>query len=518
MGIIRPGEDNPDAFFSYAHADDGLLGDWIQNFHRVATDRFRDAFEIERKRRRLPEPKESTPFLFFDQDRMPEKGPLDASLKKLVENSQFLFIFVGEGYLVSDYCFQEFVWFLKQHGERTRQRLYIMALDGGSLETLTRKHDDIKAKELASFLKDQPQIIKKCFNDDGLIPRYLAKQDAENNDYTALLRAICKDLAKSALELMAVGDRPRPMPVASSSAERTDVLIGAVSRDLDEVKQGLAADLRAAGRTVRELTRGMVNRLDLRQVDGEIPELLRSAAVFVQPYSHNQVFRADLAGGHLALQRDLARMFQVESLWWRPFAPGEVGPSGDAEDREPEDRPEHVAFLKACDADAPLTGQRDVLDRVQAMLTRDETPPAVPILCVDPGIEEEDNSIFDSFAARLSDLWSTLYPDDGNLVIIKLDQKTSNLHELDSYIVKSNGVVLIFRPPRKQLESLVMQASRYLQKRKPCGVARVLPAPSIYFRGPIIFECTVENRVVEFNRQQIGDFFARMHAALHGNG
>jgi hypothetical protein len=90
-----------DAFLSYARADDEANNGWVADFHWylrrfVTAQLHQDEAVRNEDAARLD--------ICFDKACFPQSGPLAEAIEDYVLRSEFLFIFLGRGYLRSQYC------------------------------------------------------------------------------------------------------------------------------------------------------------------------------------------------------------------------------------------------------------------------------------------------------------------------------------------------------------------------------------------------------------------------------
>jgi hypothetical protein len=93
MGLIR--DDHRDAFISYASRDDAAYGKLIAGIR----DDLRKKFEA-----RFLGPTKAMADFFIDRIGMPANGLPSEELKKEVAAAEYLFIFMSEQYLASEFC------------------------------------------------------------------------------------------------------------------------------------------------------------------------------------------------------------------------------------------------------------------------------------------------------------------------------------------------------------------------------------------------------------------------------
>src|SRR5262245_35445210 len=98
MGIIA--KDQHDVFFSYATLDNELQSNWVKDFR----DDLKKRVVLQLKSNGFNDADLDQIDFFIDDKGMPANGGLMDELIDAIRRSHFLFMFVGEGYLRSDYC------------------------------------------------------------------------------------------------------------------------------------------------------------------------------------------------------------------------------------------------------------------------------------------------------------------------------------------------------------------------------------------------------------------------------
>src|SRR5215831_2603563 len=141
-----------DAFFSFSHADDEAYGDFVRQFRDMLRKRVA-------ARLKLAYPKlefvTDTLDFFVDWEGFPANGPMWEALEHHVQQSQFLFLLVGKGYLQSDYCQKEREWFRAAFNENEKTALSRTFLVFLTSEALTiASEGDIGALRSEVFWKD----------------------------------------------------------------------------------------------------------------------------------------------------------------------------------------------------------------------------------------------------------------------------------------------------------------------------------------------------------------------------
>ena len=196
MGIIA--EDHHDVFFSYATIDNRLHDNWIKDFRDDLKTRV--LIEMNANAQGFKNPDLDQIDFFIDYQGIPANGGLVDAIVAAIKKSNFLFMFVGDGYLRSDYCSKELEWFSSRFSsiESTALKHMFMfmltrsAVRGASAGTL----GEIKTKAKYENVFD---------NESGLpVARMLTTQEGDravvNPTYTKLVNKIAGTLVQRILE------------------------------------------------------------------------------------------------------------------------------------------------------------------------------------------------------------------------------------------------------------------------------------------------------------------------------
>ncbi|MFZ4700937.1 MAG: toll/interleukin-1 receptor domain-containing protein [Candidatus Methylumidiphilus sp.] len=325
MGFCTNGDDGYDAFLSYASADNDFHGNWVGNFEKhlkkVVIAGLRRANEVKDA--------EAEKFsVCRDETTFPESGNLYEVIEEKVRQSQFLFLFLGKGYLKSEYCLAELAIFREKAGtvDGALKRLYVIVLDQDALETLRNGQPDKmpeQRKVLWNKLRELTQkgIRKEDFLQDGkLLPVFESGENVDstfNEHCTPLIEEFAKKLINHRSTL---SPQPRSSSIEPAAGE---VVIGAIPERLRSVRDKLVNALNGAKVAV-------IDQDDIRNPTEKIRERLKCAKVLVQPFDDYEVEfkRGDPDGGHLAVQKALFEECHKDGhpasgasiIWWKPMA------------------------------------------------------------------------------------------------------------------------------------------------------------------------------------------------------
>jgi hypothetical protein len=329
MGFCVGGDDQYDAFLSYAHADNEAHNGWVGDFERYLKNT--TIAELQRA-----EDVNNTDAAMFrvcrDQTGFPQGGPLNEIIDEKVRQAQFLFIFLGKGYLKSEYCLAELDIFRQSVGatvEDALKRLYVIVLDREALGRLRDGQPDRlpeRRKRLWDKLRDLTQrgIRKEDFlRENGTLLPVFQRDNRADPDFHERCTPLVEEFARKLIGHRSnLRPQPRPLPVERSGAA---IAIGAVPERLKRARAELIDALDGTQVSV-------IEEHELWHPTDEVRARLKSAKVLVQPFDDLEVLcrRGDPSGGHLAVQKALfedchadgVRASDASIIWWEPLSPG----------------------------------------------------------------------------------------------------------------------------------------------------------------------------------------------------
>jgi hypothetical protein len=357
MGIID--KDQHDVFFSYATLDNELQSNWIKDFR----DDLKKRVCLQLKTNESKEVDLDHIDFFIDVKGLPANGGLVDELKDAIKRSHFLFMFVGEGYLRSDYCAKELEWFSSRFSSLERQALnhmFMMMLTRSAVKGASvGKLGEIKSK--AKY--------ENVFDEDSGTPidRLLPTEDgrlASNPAYTDLVSKIAKALVDRILDRIL---EKRVVSPVVPSADGVMIAFGSVTRSLKEYRTTLAREIEQASGVKADL----LEFDDLASAPDEIRKRLNGAKLFIQLIDKSPVGMLGGAqpGGFLAVQEELVDSEQM--LWMEPSDKPDVALK--------ETDALHLAYLDQVSA-AALKGSRAefVREVLKRLRSRSRPAPTVP--------------------------------------------------------------------------------------------------------------------------------------------
>lgn len=321
MGYCVDGEAWHDAFLSYSHVDDLVNNGWVTDFENY----LRTMSIAELKRTDGIEQQTAAKLsICRDKTGFPQNGPLDETIEQNVRQTQFLFIFLGKGYLKSKYCLSELAIFRQQFGgslQDALKRVYVIVMDQEAVDNLRDGHCDGLLHERQQLWHElrsltHHAIRKEDFLRQGRLLPVFASGDRATNDFhekcIPLVKAFVKNLIANRRDR-----RPHQPPASVVRADGEVIVIGAVPERLKAAKDELMEALSA---TRAEVV--CVEEDDLRRPTETLRQRLKDATFVVQPFDDYAVTvftRGDPPGGHLAIQKTLFEASQPQGsiVWWK---------------------------------------------------------------------------------------------------------------------------------------------------------------------------------------------------------
>ena len=344
MGIIA--KDQHDVFFSYATLDNDLQSNWVKDFR----DDLRKRVLLELKSGPYQDIDLDQIDFFIDDKGIPANGGLVDELIEAIKRSNFLFMFVGDNYLRSDYCSKELEWFSGRFASIERQALNHMfmlmltrsAVKGASVGRLGEIKS--KAKYESVFDEETGSPIERLLPTDG------GKRLAFNPTYTDLVSKIARTLVQRIL------DKGVDLPTAPATGE-TVIAFGAVTRSLKEYRTALAGEI---AQTLGVKT-DLLELDDLASPPEEIHARLKQAKFFVQLVDRSPIgiLGGSQPGGFLAEQEKLVRA-DLPFLW--------VEPRDKADAAVKEADAKHLAYLDQVSAAALKLSQAEFVQELAKRL------------------------------------------------------------------------------------------------------------------------------------------------------
>lgn len=453
MGFCLNGDEQYDAFLSYAHADNIANNRWIADFHKY----MQEVVVAELARADCVTSDEAGRFkICRDETGFPDSGDLQDTITDYVLRSRFLFIFLGKGYLKSPYCLSELEVFKQTVGGETKaalSRAYIILLDRESLNKLKPSNDaTLPENRLWAPIRNliEKGIRKEDFlDDDRLIPVYGEDGDRATPQFHERCIRLAREFAAKLITARGSATSRRP-----PSEARTDrpIVVGAVPRRLETTRQELLNAL--DGLPVLAIERDQI-----RQPGETLLSQLARATAFVLPFDDGAVLiedRDDPPGGHLAIQKDLfdryAASVGASLVWWKPPI-GLLGEAGKDRPLAAADR----AFLDAQPASQMRTSTAFVL--AQELIQPLAPPPGLPPPKVTAQIwiewQETDTHKIDEAKQELHDRFQTIFDTKRSELRFNCEAEI-NFGEADWGLLqqelyeKPDSVVIVFNQRKSQ--------------------------------------------------------------------
>lgn len=329
MGFCINGDDHFDVFLSYANADNIAHNLWVSDFERYLKEKV--IAELSRQDDTCAD-RASFVRICRDETGFPESGNLAAVIDEKVRHSQFLFIFLGEGYLNSEWCLSELDIFREATGgtiQGALERLYLIVLDRNALFRL-REGDEPKRllQKRKNLWKSLQAITEKAIRiedflrpNDFLLPVYRDQYNRADVDFHKFCTPLVKELTKKLLEQRELSERNRKHRLESQSSPRENpIVIGPVPSRLKAVRDMLLEALK--DNSVRTIEEDELGQQDI------IQEYLTNTRLLVMPFDRYEpiIQRGDPAGGHLAVLQKIFKEVHcgdqsttdASIIWWEP--------------------------------------------------------------------------------------------------------------------------------------------------------------------------------------------------------
>jgi len=440
------------AFLSYSSADNQSWGGWLNDFHKVFSVGLAGELKIHGAEQAVP---------FYDIDQLQgTTGSVEAILKERVESSFALFIFLGRGYVKSEWCCKELEFFSNLHNgarDTLLQRVWIFEIDrlDGDLKSQYQKRLSQAGAEGLVSQRRQNFLDPNTNRRPVLI---LETSGTNQREYQDKIEPIVKELAKR------IDANSPPRPVESGQDQR-DVLICLPTPDLIDSCIKLEELLKADNKTV--------DRITLDDLYGLSDKLNAKVATFrhiVIPVSEAKVLMPRLEGGHLAPQFDALLASDLSrAIFWRP-SDGKI-----LDDAEKESDPRQLAvcndLLRRAGNPAPA---EEIVKRVTQRAVRLMGPGAeVVILVEDRG---DGDATGDQVVRELSQNWAKLSPEI--LRNVEFSPRSLNLVTLSKSPrpVSGDAVIVFPDPDEDMMQSKCSLIARNMQSWRS---ARIVVSPGL---------------------------------------
>ena len=440
------------AFLSYSSADDQSWGGWVKSFHQVFSQGLAGELKIQGAEEAIP---------FFDIESLRGKaGSVESLLKENVQSSFALFVFLGRGYLKSEWCCKELEFFSNLHNgarDTLLQRVWIFELDrlDGDLKSQYQKRLTQAGAEALVSQRRQNFLDPNTNRRPVLVLENLGTNQREYQDK---VEPIIKELAKR------IEFASPEAPVAQSAQDQRDVLIGLPTPDLAESCTRLETLLRAADKTVGRITLDDFYGLSAT----ELKEKLAGFRTIVIPVSESKVLMP-LLGGHLAPQLNaMSASDPGRAIIWRP-SDGKI-----LNDAEKEADPTQLAvrdeLLRL--AGNPVSPE-DIAQRVTQRNVRPIPPGAEVVILVE---DRDGDSTGDQVVRELFNNCAKLFPE--TLRNFAFSSRLLNLATLSKSQrpVSGDAVVVFPDPDEDMMQSKCSLIARNMQDWR---TARIVVSPGL---------------------------------------
>jgi hypothetical protein len=469
MGALNSHEH--DAFFSYSHADELYFRNYVSMFRDEVLEVFKGLLGQHQLSSKM-----DFVDLFIDHKGLEVNGELNQALREHVMKAQFLFMFVGDGYLSSTYCASELEWFRERFNfnrERSLDHTFIFFLSKRArLEAQKGRLKDVQTSIFVNLYDD--------FDDSTPLQPGSAETKGRNPRFDTIVRKIVKRMGEAVKVQAALA----PPPVPDRLPEQRTVVLGAVTLTLEKARDTLA---RAIGEKFGAVPK-VVEWADLIGSRSAATAKLEGCQVFVQMYDDNEVWwqRNDPDGGHLALQGHFAAAVP-HLLWWKTSG-------GTQEGARLEKDPGHLKFLNGLKPDLTGGDPSAVVQLLDSRLFSSIRGDDEPIARVWLESATTDSEWVDQMRSFVEKVWQ-------KKTSVELSFGEADFAELRKHpeiLQNFHGVVIVDRS--KQLDALDSQ-TQFIERqfaRKPAKPVKsifVLPPKSeatIRYWPPIVFRCAAE--------------------------
>jgi hypothetical protein len=505
MGLIR--HDGFDAFFSYAHDDNG--DDDVTFLHSVLQEHVRIALKEEEAR--LGRKAE----FFIDQTGLLANGAVSAELAKSIGRSAFLFICVGRHYAQSSWCLDELKGFLDLFNgnvDEAAKRIFITVLEP---EGWQRLEEQAKAKLQSGPHREFQQLLgqlrTELYDDHGTLKAYLPLQAGfgpdqvavPNSRYVSVRKRLVNTLTQRIRGLLpasraAASAIVAPTEQAAQPARPKRVMVGVVTPDLEEDRARLVAALAAKGIAAELLEPADLTRQDFKV---KLRERAASCGALVLPYSRAPVLVDVVTGGHLAIQ-SRAVDCALPIVWWRtevgaPAGP-EAGEAGSDEGR----------FFEALDVRARTGGADDLAAHLEALLAPAGGAGGANRVRVFIESSESHKSDWEQIGRRIRSQWSTLAGSGGGDRAPEIDCDALPFVDRESLAkaaLKDSHLIIVLWGENKAFDSLDAQVRLLAKELSSLGAdTEVSVAPLVPPRPENISSVDVIRFSVPFRREDNG--------------
>jgi hypothetical protein len=438
------------AFFSYAHADSGASGGYVERFHRCFSDIL--AGKLGQRQLQLASP-------FLDRIDLPSVGSIDKLLDTKVKSSFALFLFVGRGYVNSQYCVEELKYFSHLFGgaqDELRDRVWILELEPLVGEVQERFKSRLRE---ANTEKLWTNVRSRLYDARTRQRIFLQHQDGELTDAaSALLGRFAEDLANRI-------EKATSAHAVSRVEFDQDVVIGAVTDDLLDASSELKAQLQAAGFNVDSLSENALTKL----TSEDLKDRFARSRFAVLPVSAAKLLFPFIPGGHVKMQLDALRALPgTRHILWVPTDQPALG----AGQREQNTR-HREAWISAWNERQEKSVAEMATDIMRAFkrpVVADATKPDAIRVLIE--MRHSDDSSWEFVGELLDAWWQSNFPEAAKKY--RLEPEGLSLmrlfeNELD---ILGDGVVVLRDPDDDMLRSKCDHVSRRMKpwKEKRVGI------------------------------------------------